>query len=113
MDRGHTYTFGIEEEFFLVDLRTRNAMARMPRRLVKLCRGRLGEAVTWELKQAQIETATPVLADVVSPAAPNLDPTDVERRITPHTRAVIAVHMCGYPTDMAALEELCAARGCT
>jgi carboxylate-amine ligase len=63
MDRGHRYTFGIEEEFFLVDLRTRNALARMPRRLVKLCRGRLGEAVTWELKQAQIETVTPVLAE--------------------------------------------------
>lgn len=55
--------------------------------------------------------ATPVLADVVSPMAPNLDVADVERRITPKTRAVIAVHMCGYPADMAALQALCAARG--
>jgi dTDP-4-amino-4,6-dideoxygalactose transaminase len=55
--------------------------------------------------------ASPVLADVVSPAAPNLDVADVERRITPRTRAVIAVHMCGYPADMPALRELCAARG--
>ena len=41
--------------------------------------------------------ATPVLADVVSPTAPNLDPADVERRITPRTKAVIAVHMWGIP----------------
>jgi dTDP-4-amino-4,6-dideoxygalactose transaminase len=55
--------------------------------------------------------AAAVLADVVSPASPNLDVADVERRITPNTRAVIAVHMCGYPADLPALRELCAARG--
>src|ERR671927_113669 len=33
--------------------------------------------------------ATPVLADVTSPEAPNLDVADVERRITERTRAVI------------------------
>ena len=27
----------------------------------------------------------------------NLDPADVARRITPRTKAVIAVHFCGYP----------------
>jgi dTDP-4-amino-4,6-dideoxygalactose transaminase len=55
--------------------------------------------------------AQPVLADVVSPEAPNLDVADVARRITPRTRAVIAVHMCGYPADMPALRALCADRG--
>jgi dTDP-4-amino-4,6-dideoxygalactose transaminase len=55
--------------------------------------------------------ATPVLADVVSAEAPGLDPADVERRITDRTRAVIAVHMCGYAADIPALRELCAARG--
>lgn len=55
--------------------------------------------------------ATPVLADVVSPEAPNLDPADVERRITPRTRAVIAVHMCGYAADTANLRTLCAEHG--
>jgi dTDP-4-amino-4,6-dideoxygalactose transaminase len=53
--------------------------------------------------------ATPVLADVVAPECPNLDPRDVERRITPRTKAVIAVHMCGYPADTDALLELCRA----
>jgi len=36
----------------------------------------------------------------------NLDPTDVERRITPRTKAIIAVHLCGNPCDMNALKAL-------
>jgi dTDP-4-amino-4,6-dideoxygalactose transaminase len=55
--------------------------------------------------------AKPVLADVVSPTHPNLDPADVERRITPNTKAVMAVHMCGYGADMTALHELCDRNG--
>jgi dTDP-4-amino-4,6-dideoxygalactose transaminase len=55
--------------------------------------------------------AVPVLADVVSPDAPNLSVDDVAARITPRTRAVIAVHMCGYPADVPALRALCAERG--
>jgi dTDP-4-amino-4,6-dideoxygalactose transaminase len=51
--------------------------------------------------------ATPVLADVVAPECPNLDPADVERRISPRTKAVIAVHMCGYAADTDALLALC------
>src|SRR5262249_19896970 len=55
--------------------------------------------------------AVPVLADVVSCDAPNLSVDDVAARITDRTRAVIGVHMCGYPADVSALRELCAARG--
>jgi dTDP-4-amino-4,6-dideoxygalactose transaminase len=55
--------------------------------------------------------ATPVLADVVAPGRPNLDPADVERRLTPRTRAVIAVHMCGYAAETDALRGLCRAHG--
>jgi dTDP-4-amino-4,6-dideoxygalactose transaminase len=55
--------------------------------------------------------ATPVLCDVVAPDVPTIDPADVERRITPRTRAVIAVHMCGYPADIPGLQRLCAERG--
>jgi dTDP-4-amino-4,6-dideoxygalactose transaminase len=51
--------------------------------------------------------ATPVLCDVTRPDRPNLDPEDVARRITPRTRAVIAVHMLGYPADIQALQTLC------
>jgi dTDP-4-amino-4,6-dideoxygalactose transaminase len=35
---------------------------------------------------------TPVFAEIVSRANPNIDPDDVERRITPRTKAVCAVH---------------------
>ena len=54
--------------------------------------------------------AAPVLCDVASPERPNLDAAAVERRLGPRTRAVIAVHMCGYAADLAPLRELCEAR---
>jgi dTDP-4-amino-4,6-dideoxygalactose transaminase len=46
--------------------------------------------------------ATPVFADV-DPVTLNLDPADVERRITPRTKAIMPVHLFGRP---AALDEL-------
>jgi len=55
--------------------------------------------------------AEPVLCDVVSPHEFNLDPHDVLRRITPRTRAVIAVHFCGYPARIAELRALCDEHG--
>jgi len=33
-------------------------------------------------------------------AMPNIDPNDFERKITPRTKAVIAVHLLGTPCDM-------------
>lgn len=52
-----------------------------------------------------------VLADSTSPTDLNIDPDHVEALITPRTRAVMAVHMWGYPAQVAALRELCDARG--
>jgi len=43
--------------------------------------------------------AEPVLADI-DPATLNLDPGDVERRLSPRTRAVILVHMFGLAADV-------------
>jgi dTDP-4-amino-4,6-dideoxygalactose transaminase len=57
--------------------------------------------------------ATPVLCDVISPREFNIDPADVARRITPRTRAVIGVHFCGYPAEVAALRALCDEHGLT
>ncbi len=57
------HTFGIEEEFFLTQLGTRFPPARVPKALVKACRRHLGERVTYELKQAQIEIVSPVFHD--------------------------------------------------
>jgi dTDP-4-amino-4,6-dideoxygalactose transaminase len=60
---------------------------------------------------ARFVGATPVLCDVLGPHDLNLDAADVERRITPRTRAVVAVHFCGYPADVLALRDLCNAHG--
>jgi dTDP-4-amino-4,6-dideoxygalactose transaminase len=43
--------------------------------------------------------ALPVLADLDA-ASYQLDPDDVERRITDNTRAIMAVHMMGQPCDL-------------
>ncbi|MHB1860454.1 MAG: DegT/DnrJ/EryC1/StrS family aminotransferase [Solirubrobacteraceae bacterium] len=51
--------------------------------------------------------AIPTFCDVKGPHDLNLDVDDVAARITPRTRAVIAVHFCGYPADLPALRELC------
>jgi dTDP-4-amino-4,6-dideoxygalactose transaminase len=55
--------------------------------------------------------AVPVLADCVSFEDWNIDPADVEKKITPRTKAVMIVHYAGYPCDMEALVALCKARG--
>jgi len=55
--------------------------------------------------------AMPVLADCRSFDDWNLDPVDVERKITPRTKAVMIVHYAGYPCKMDALVALCKARG--
>lgn len=46
--------------------------------------------------------ATPVLADV-DPRTMNIDPAQVEQRITPRTRALVVVHLAGRPCEMDAL----------
>lgn len=49
--------------------------------------------------------AIPVLADV-DPVTMNIDPVEVERRITQRTRAIVPVHFAGRPCDMAALNMI-------
>ena len=44
--------------------------------------------------------ATPVFADIVGPGHINLDPADVERKITPKTKGIVVVHMAGFPCKM-------------
>lgn len=56
----HAYTFGIEEEFFLTNPRTRGAVGRVPRSLLASCQRRFGERVEHEMMQSQIETSTPI-----------------------------------------------------
>ena len=49
--------------------------------------------------------ATPVFADI-DPVTLNLDPEDVERRITPRTKALMPVHLFGRPAPLAELAAL-------
>lgn len=49
--------------------------------------------------------ATPVLADVDRTTG-NIDPTDVACKLTPRTKAVIAVHLFGLCADMDALKKV-------
>jgi dTDP-4-amino-4,6-dideoxygalactose transaminase len=60
---------------------------------------------------ARFVGADPVLCEVRGPQDMNLDPEDVTARITPRTKAVVAVHFCGYPADVLALRECCDAHG--
>ncbi len=54
--------------------------------------------------------ATPVFADIDA-YSQNIDPDSVERLIGPRTKAVICVHLAGWPCDMNRLRGLCDANG--
>jgi dTDP-4-amino-4,6-dideoxygalactose transaminase len=66
--------------------------------------------------------AIPVFVDV-DPETWNIDPTRIEEALTPHTRAIIPVHLYGLPADMnfilgiaekfnlAVVEDACQAHG--
>src|SRR5687768_11696697 len=41
----------------------------------------------------------------------NIDPVDVERKITPRTRGIVPVHLYGQPADMTALMAIARAHG--
>lgn len=43
--------------------------------------------------------ATPVLADV-NPTTMNIDPDEIEKKITPRTKALLPVHFAGRPCEM-------------
>ena len=49
--------------------------------------------------------ARPVFADIQYLTG-NMDPKDIERRITPKTKAILPVHWAGYPCDMDEIHEI-------
>jgi carboxylate-amine ligase len=73
------YSFGIEEEFFVVDATTLALAAKVPPAFLRACRARLGDRVHEEMKLAQVETATAVLHD-----------HGAARRALAHSRGVLA-----------------------
>src|SRR5690242_2174052 len=61
---------------------------------------------------AMVQTgATVRLADSTSPDDFSLDPGEIERLVTPRTKAVVAVHYGGAPADMAAIRTAAEERG--
>ena len=54
--------------------------------------------------------ARPAFVDI-EPSTFNLDPGQIEARITPKTRAIITVHLYGLPADMEPIVSLAARRG--
>ncbi len=55
--------------------------------------------------------AEPVLCEIRGADDMNIDPADVARRITPRTKAVLAVHFGGYPAAIPELRALCDRHG--
>ncbi|RFB78842.1 carboxylate-amine ligase [Methylovirgula sp. 4M-Z18] len=58
------YSFGIEEEYFVTRLDTRDTCQQLPRSFVESCRKELGEVFEREMLQAQVEIATPPSIDM-------------------------------------------------
>jgi dTDP-4-amino-4,6-dideoxygalactose transaminase len=54
--------------------------------------------------------ATPVFGDV-DPESGNISPTSIEQQITDRTRAIIPVHLAGWPADMDTILGLARPRG--
>lgn len=54
--------------------------------------------------------AVPVFVDI-EPGTFNIAPEEVERAITPRTRAILCVHQIGMPCDLAGLSAIARARG--
>jgi carboxylate-amine ligase len=53
------YSIGIEEEYFVFDAGTRRAVRRVDKKFMSLARRQLGDRVTAEMLQSQIEVLTP------------------------------------------------------
>jgi dTDP-4-amino-4,6-dideoxygalactose transaminase len=49
--------------------------------------------------------ARPVLVDV-DPSTLNIDPLKIEKALTKHTKAIIPVHIAGYPAEMDLIQDI-------
>ena len=59
---------------------------------------------------AVMQGARPVLADV-DPESQNITAATIERVLTPRTKAIVAVHLAGWPCDMDPILDLARSRG--
>ena len=56
------------------------------------------------------QCAVPIFADI-DPRTFDIDPADIERRITPRTRALLPVHIHGVPCEMDAIDTIAKKHG--
>jgi dTDP-4-amino-4,6-dideoxygalactose transaminase len=64
-----------------------------------------------DINVVRMAGGVPVLADVTSLGDWAMDPADIERKITPRTKAVLIVHYAGYACDMEAITAICKRHG--
>ena len=69
-------------------------------------------AITWVASAAAVRYvgADPVFVDV-DPESWTLDPTKIEEKISPRTKAIIVVHLYGFVAHVQQIKELCESRG--
>ncbi|MEF8710862.1 MAG: DegT/DnrJ/EryC1/StrS family aminotransferase [Candidatus Accumulibacter propinquus] len=60
-----------------------------------------------DINTVMLVGAVPVMADCTSLDDWNIDPADIERQITPQTKAVMIVHYAGYPCAMDEILTIC------
>jgi carboxylate-amine ligase len=69
-NHGHrSFPFGIEEEYFLVNSRTRALIDEPPRQLLDECKAVLGDGVSAEYQRCQIEVATGICSNLLDARA--------------------------------------------
>ncbi|RNC64745.1 DegT/DnrJ/EryC1/StrS aminotransferase family protein [Proteiniphilum sp. X52] len=50
--------------------------------------------------------ATPIFCDIRGLHDINIDPEDIQKKITPKTKAIVVVHMAGFPCEMDEIMEI-------
>jgi len=60
-----------------------------------------------DINTVSLVGATPILADCKSFDDWNIDSADIERKITPRTKAIMVVHYAGVPCDMDPIMQIC------
>ena len=73
MIAGPSFTLGIEEEYLLVDLETRQLVRALPAELLERCERRLGPRVSPEFLRSQIEVQTGICQDAAAARAELLE----------------------------------------
>jgi dTDP-4-amino-4,6-dideoxygalactose transaminase len=64
-----------------------------------------------DLNAVRVSGGEVVLADISSMSDWAMDPADIERKITPRTKAVMIVHYAGYACDMNVIKAICKKHG--